>query len=111
MPVISGNSSVAANTQSANLLAGDNFEFIGNPSEVRLYLSGSAAGFQADFLVGGIAHAQNAVVPATNRFPLREEDGIAGVGALPGERLFLSVLNTTGGALTINWLVDIVELG
>lgn len=108
MPSISGNLSVAANARSANLIAGDLYEFLPAASTVAIYLTGSAAGLQADVSLGGQTLAQAFVVAPTNRFPLREEDGVVVAGGVPGERLFISALNTTGGALTINWLVDIL---
>jgi len=107
MPSIAGNVSVAANAQSANLLAGESFEFLPRPAIVRVYMTGAAAGFETDFLVGGAAAVLGAVVPGTNRSPLRLEDGVVEAGGGGGDRLFLTVLNTTGGALVVNWIVDI----
>ena len=111
MPSIAGNVSVAANTQSANLLAGESFEFLPRPALVNVYMSGAAAGFDADFLVGGSAAVLGAAVPGTNRSPLRLEDGIVQAGGGGGDRLFLQALNTTAGALVINWIVDITFVG
>lgn len=105
--LISGNVSVAANTRSANLIAGEPFEFLSRSSVVSVYLSGSAAGFTGDFYLGGATLAYGAVVAPTNRTPLREEDGFVQGGGIAGARLFLAVLNTTAGALTINWLIDV----
>ncbi len=107
MPSIAGTVSVAANTQSANLLAGESFEFLPRPALVSVYMSGAAAGFTTDFLVGGAAAVLGAVVPGTNRSPLRLEDGIVQAGGGGGDRLFLQALNTTAGAVVINWIVDI----
>ena len=107
MPTIAGNSSIAANVRSANLLAGQSFEFLPRPAVVSVYGTGSAAGLEVDLLVGGRSVAQGAVVPGTNRSPLRLEDGIVQAAGLAGDRLFLQMLNTTGGALTENHIVDI----
>lgn len=107
MPSIAGNVSVLANARSANLIAGETFEFLPRPALVRLYLTASAAGLEADFLVGGAAEVLGAVIAPTNRSPLRLEDGVAEAGGNAGDRLFITALNTTGGALTVNWIVDI----
>ena len=107
MPLLSGNLSVAANARSGNLIAGEPFEFLARRAIVSVYLSGSAAGLTADVYLGGTTLAYGVVVAPTNRVPLREEDGVVQSGGVGGSRIFLSVLNTTGGALTINWLIDI----
>ncbi len=111
MPSIAGNSSIAANTRSANLLAGQSFEFLPRPAVVSVYLTGSAAGLEVDLLIGGRSVAQAATVPGTNRSPLRLEDGIVQAAGVAGDRLFLQALNTTGGALTENHIVDINLVG
>ena len=71
MPSIAGNVSVLANAQSANLLAGESFEFLPRPALVSVYMTGSAVGLETDMLVGGQAAVLGAVVPGTNRSPLR----------------------------------------
>lgn len=107
MPLISGSVSVAANTRSANLIVGNQFEFLPQRAVVSVYMSGSAAGLEGTVLLGGTTLAHGATVAPTNRTPLREEDGFVQSGGRAGSRLFLEALNTTAGALTINWLVDI----
>ncbi len=111
MPSIAGNLSVAANAQSPNLLAGESFEFLPRPALVSVYMTGSAAGLEADLLIGGTAQVLGAVIAPTNRSPLRLEDGMAQGGGGGGDRLFLTALNTTAGALTANWIVDIAFVG
>lgn len=111
MPSIAGNLSIAANAQSANLLAGESFEFLPRPALVSVYLTGSAAGLETDVLVGGAAAVLGADVPGTNRSPLRLEDGIVQAGGGGGDRLFVTVLNTTVGALTARWIIDITFVG
>ncbi len=107
MPTISNSVSVAANVRSANIFAGESFEFIPRPAVVSLYANGSAVGLAIDVLVGGRSVAVNADIPLTDRVPLREEDGIVQFAAAAGERLYATLLNTTGGALTGRWIVDI----
>lgn len=110
MPAISGSSSVAANTRSGNLLAGEQFEFVPAPAIVTISLSGAAAGLEADATIGGTAVLNAADFPATNRFPVRPDDTMTRIGALPGERIFLTANNTTGAAIVANFLVDIDPL-
>ena len=105
--VISGNVSVAANALSANVLAGNLYEFLPTRSVISFYSTGSAAGLLATLLVGGINYCDAQVIPPTNRFPIRPDDGMCQTGSRAGERLFLTFLNTTAGALTANWLLDI----
>lgn len=107
MPTISRTDSVAANTRSGNVLAGEAFEFLSVPTLISLLCSGSAAGLVVDFTVGNEAILAGAVIPATNRFPIRPDDAVVQHGGLPAERLFLTYLNTTAGVLTVNTLLDL----
>lgn len=111
MPSIAGNLSIAANTRSPNLLAGESFEFLPRPALVSVYGTGAAVGLEADFLVGGQAAILGADVAGTNRSPLRLEDGLVQAGGGGGDRLFLTMLNTTGAAIVANWIVDITFVG
>ena len=110
MAVMSIQSTIAANTRSANLLAGLEFEFVPAASIIRVFCTGAAVGLRLDFLIGGESLAADALVPGTNRFPLREEDGLVEHGGLPGERLFLTLRNTTGAGIVGNVLVDVIPL-
>lgn len=107
MPTISKSLSVAANSRSANIFAGESFEFITRPAIISLYANGSATGLQIDVLIGGRSVAVGADIALTDRVPLREEDGVVQFAAAAGERLFATLLNTTAGALTGRWIVDI----
>lgn len=107
MPTISNSVSVAANARSANILAGEPFEFITRPAVISFFANGAAAGLEADVLVGGRSVAVATDLAATNRVPLRDEDGVVQFAAAPGERLFITLLNTTAGALVARWIVDI----
>lgn len=107
MPVISDSVSVAANARSGNVLAGSIFEFMPMDGLVNLLATGSAAGLRMDSNIAGGVIAQNALIPATNRFPIKPDDSVVISGAAAGSRLFLEFVNTTGGALTAQWLVEI----
>lgn len=107
MPSIALTASVAANARSANLLAGQSFEFLPRPAKVDFYATGSAVGLQTDILIGGRSVVNAATVPGTARSPLRLEDGIVSAGGAGGDRLFLTVFNTTGAAIVVQVIVDI----
>jgi len=110
MPVISGAISVGANARSGNVLAGDVFEFMPRPGLVNFLLTGAVIGLTCDILVGGEAEALNAVLPiraAGAPFPVKPDDSIVIVGALAGQRLFVDIINGTGGAIIAQFLVEI----
>lgn len=110
MAIMSFQSTVAANTRSANLLAGLEFEFPSEDSIIGVFVSGAASGLRLDFLIGGDSLAADAIVPATNRFPIRPDDLMLQHGANAGERLFLTLRNTTGAAIVGNVLVDVLPI-
>lgn len=110
MPAMSGTESVAANVRSGNILAGELFEFLSQPSIVRLYSTTPLVGQQFDFTVGGEQVLNAALVPNVARFPTRDEDLVVEHGGLPGERLFLSINNTTGAVAVTQWVVDVLPV-
>lgn len=107
MPLIARSDSIAANTLSSNVLAGEEFEFVPMRSVLQLSSTGSAAGLKIFFEVGGVAVASDALIPPTNRFPIVPDDTLIQVGCRAGERLILRYLNTTGGALTAQTKINI----
>jgi len=110
MPTMTNRVSVAANTKSVNVLAGKTFEFVPAPSIIRVYSTGAAIGLNMDFLLGGQSIVNDEEISAANRFPIRNEDLIAEVGGLPGERIFVAFRNTTGAAIVSQLLVDILPV-
>jgi hypothetical protein len=110
--VIASSTSVAANTRTTNILAGEQFEFI--PSRVALItvrLSAAVTGVRADFQIGGEAVATNVLVSQSNRYPITPDDVVVqGVGGRAGERLFLTFYNTTGAAIVVQYVIEIVPM-
>jgi len=103
MIMVPAATALAANSNSGNVLAGLEFEFIPPPGGQRIIVAvtGSATGLMASFLLGGIALASRVTIPLTNRFPIIPDDVILDFQAGPaGERLFLDFDNGTGGSLT-----------
>ncbi len=110
MPAISGAISVAANARSGNVLAGNVFEFMPSNGVVNFLVTGAVIGITVDALVGGEAQALGAVAPiraAAAPFPIKPDDSIVVAGALAGQRLFLDLINGTGGAIIAQFLVEI----
>jgi len=108
--VMQSNLSVAANTTVPNVLTGMRYERSPFPAIGALYVAGSAAGLTAELNVGGRSVSPPTVVNAQNRLPVVPDDVlIPEFEADQGELIQLTVVNTTGGALTINFRVELEE--
>lgn len=107
MPTMQNSISVAANAKSANVLAGLQFEFLAQNANVTLSCSGSAAGLNCTLLAGGVTLIDDQPISAQNRFPIIPDDILTQEGVPAGARLLLTFRNTTAGALTAFWRVDI----
>lgn len=106
--IISDTISVSANSRTANLLAGQQFEFLPARASVQLRAASSATGIRCDFNIGGEQLAVDTLVPPTNRFPIAPDDTLLTSSGRKGERLFLTLRNSTAGALTVQWAVEIM---
>jgi hypothetical protein len=98
--------SVAANAVSANVLAGQLYEFLNGPTPLVLAATSSAVGLNCTFLVGGVAFVNDQPISQANRFPILPDDIVTTLRRARG-RLVLTFRNTTGGALTVNASVDV----
>jgi len=107
MGVITNATSIAANSTSANLLAGDINEFLGRAAVVSLFVTAAAVGIRAQLLIGQDVVIDDQVVSDANRFPITPDDFLARGGGLPGDRLTLRFRNTTGGAIIVEWRLAI----
>lgn len=92
--------SVAANTTTANLLAGDKDEFVEEASVVTLAAFGSAVGLKATLIVGSEVVVDDQELAVGTTLPKMPEDVMAQGGAFPQDRITLRLRNTTGGAIT-----------
>jgi len=113
MPTISVLTSVAANAESANVLAGSPFEFVSLPSIVTLAATqagAAASDITAVFQVGGESIVQGGAVSDRSAHPTFRDDLFARAGGSPGERLFLTYLNTTAGALVVSTLIEVLPI-
>jgi len=107
MPVMQNSISVAANSVSANVLAGQQFEFLPNNANVTLSVAGSATGLNTSLLAGGVTVINDQAINTANRFPVIPDDVLSTETIPGGARLLLTFRNTTAGALTAFWRVDV----
>jgi len=110
MGMMSDVQSVAANTRTANIMAGKAFEFAPAEAIVNVYIVASAVGLRADVLIGGESVMSDEEVSGANRFPQINTDLTVRHGANPGDRIFIALRNTTGAAITGNTLVEVLPL-
>lgn len=92
--------SVAANTTTANILAGKANEFVSEPSVVTIGIAASAVGLKATVVIGTEVVVDDQEVSSINRMPQFPEDALAEGGAFAGDRITVRLHNTTAGAIT-----------
>ena len=102
---VQGSTSVSANSTSSNVLSGKILEIVTRPSQVAVYAAASAVGLNGTFVCGSDLVTEESAVSQANRFPIVPDDVVTG-GRGRG-RLILTFRNTTGGALTVNWAIDV----
>lgn len=105
MPTMQDSVSVAANAVSGNVLSGQLYEFVESGTLVTVSCTGSATGLRTSF-VCGVPLIDDQAINLQNRFPLVPDDIIMS-GQVPGGRMVLRARNTTAGALTFFWRVDL----
>lgn len=105
MPTMQDSVSVAANSVSANVLSGQLYEFLPPGASVTLSCTGSATGLRTTYICG-MPIINDQAIGLQNRFPLIPDDVIQS-GAVPGGRQVLTFRNTTAGAITVFWRVDV----
>lgn len=97
--------SVAANSVSANVLAGQLYEFVPTGTKITLSCTGSATGLRST-LIANVPVMNDQAINLQNRFPIIPDDIIYS-GVVRACRLFLTARNTTAGALTFFWRIDV----
>lgn len=105
MPTMQDSVSVGANAVSANVLAGQLYEFVEPGTNVTVSCTGSATGLRCTYICG-VPLINDQAINLQNRFPLIPDDIIQS-GGVPGGRMVLSFRNTTAGAITAFWRVDV----
>lgn len=111
MPQMTDRRSVAANSVVENVLSGKLHEFItAQVARVRLFGTGSAVGLNASMLVGGESFTQDQEISGANRFPIDPDDFVVEGAGVNGDRILVSVRNTTGAAITSVVRVEVEPL-
>lgn len=105
MPTMQDSIAVPANTLSLNVLSGQLYEFINAGANITFACTGSAIGLRVSF-TAGIPWIQDQAINSQARFPLIPDDIMLNT-RVPGGRLLLQFRNTTVGALTAFWRVDV----
>lgn len=105
MPMMQDSVSVAANSVSANVLSGQLYEGLPAGALVRLACTGSATGLRVTYICG-VPLINDQALSLQNRFPVIPDDVIM-TNRVPGGRQVLTARNTTGGALTFFWRIDL----
>ncbi len=96
--------STAANTKSADQVTGT-YQFLGK-GKITLVAKGSATGMNITCLVGGIALVNDQAIPYTGTAgTISVNDNIMTSQMMGGGRVELYLRNTTGGALTTDYLL------
>lgn len=98
--------SVAANALSANIYAGKLFEFVGQ-CVVRIRASASAAGLLIRVLANGVTVVDDQAIAGDNLWP-KLPDHMVIQFPFGGGRLLGFFRNTTGGALTVNHVTEVL---
>lgn len=107
MPIIQKSQSVGATTTISNQLAGEFFEFLPYNALIEVGLNMSATGLLIDFFSGTDIVCKDYVPLIKATAPIYPDEFVLQDIARMGERLVLSVRNTTGGALTLLYTVRI----
>ena len=102
--------SVSANAKSTDQITGT-YQFVPSDCELRVYARSSATGMNVQLFVNGQALMNDLAVPFFGTSgALSKNDHEMSTFAIPaGSRIEFYARNTTGGALTIDFSVDIEE--
>lgn len=96
--------STAANTKSADQISGT-YQFIGK-GKLTLAAKGSATGMNVQLLVGGVPLVNDNAIPYTGTAgTISINDNIMASQSVQGGRVEMYLRNTTGGALTTDYLL------
>lgn len=104
------NRSVAANSTTDNILAGKTLEFVMEAAILNFYIVAAAVGIFATIVVGGEIVVDDQEVSSANRFPSTDSDLLARVGGSPGERIVIRLRNSTGAAVIVNTMAEVLPV-
>jgi hypothetical protein len=101
---------IPASTTSANLLAGNLYEFPPFNAVAEFGFEASAQGLQVTVTTGTDIIAQGVTVPIANRAPIYPDDFVLNDVIHGGERLTLVAQNITAGALNLWTTIKLTPL-
>lgn len=107
MPIIQKSLTASASTSYPNILSGEFFEFLPYNALIEVGLNQSATGLTCDFISGTDVVAKDYIPLIKATMPIYPDEFTLQDIAAAGERLVLSVRNTTAGALTLLYIVRI----
>lgn len=108
--VMQSSVSVGAGATNENVVDQQRYERSPFDAYGDLYCAGSALGLTAELNVGGVSVTPPTQVNAQNRFPVVPDDVLTEDWEVPkGELIQVRVVNTTGGALTFFWRIELEE--
>ena len=106
MPRMSDRQSVGANAVVANVLTGKLHEFLSEDSIVRCYAVAAAVGLNVSLLVGGESIVQDQEISGAGGFPVIPDHFVAEGAGFAGDRVILSLRNTTAAAIVATSIVE-----
>lgn len=103
--------SVAANGKSADQITGT-YQFMPSAGELVIYARSSATGMNLQLFVNGQALMNDQPVPffGTSGALTKKDHEVASFVVPAGSRVEFYARNTTGGALTVDFSVDLEEI-
>lgn len=102
--------SVAANSTSVNIMAGNLYEYLDRPSVIEFGMCASAVGILATIMIGGQVICQDQEISGANRYPIVPDDWIIKSGGRAGAKIYITLRNRTAGALTVNVVLNITPV-
>lgn len=107
MPLIQSSVSIAATSVNDNVLTGSQFEFLPYNAALNFGMTASATGLVVDVYSGQDTLCEQLSPSLQNRMPVFPDDFNLTDIAAAGERIKIRVRNTTAGALTFFFAVQI----
>lgn len=104
---------VAANTTNQSIFAGRLHEFCSGNSAIKISATASAVGLMVSALVGNETFAQDQEIlriAPTGVGPVNIDDDFVTAAGMQGERIVVSLRNSTGGSITAQVRAEIINV-
>lgn len=111
MPLIQSSVSIPASSVNDNVIAGSQFEFLPYDASLHIGFTASANGLVVDCYSGQDTLCESLSPSTQNRIPVYPDDFNLTDVAAGGERIKIRVRNTTAGALTFFYSVQVNPIG